>query len=606
MFQRWLSQGAVWMVALTVVAIPLRGADEEKPKEKQVAHMRLAGHFDEAPVSPDPLFGSRSENLKTKLDRIRKAKNDPNVAALYIHIDGVQIGWAKLDEIRGALEDFRKSGKKVYAYLESGESKDYVLATACDRICLPESGWLVVTGLRSEITFFKDLLEKLGIKADFLQMGVYKFTAEPYTRSQMSPEARAQLKSVLDDYFEQSLVKTISRSRCRAGSANLTPPRITALIDEGPFTARRAAELGFIDQVGYLSQFEKFIKKDLKLKNLNLARNYGMEKEKDIDLSNPFNILKLFSPSKTISKSKKDRIALIYAVGAIIHGKSGSSLMGSESVGSQTLIEAIRNADSDPKVKAIVLRVDSPGGSALASDLIWDELRRCRKPVVASMSDVAASGGYYIAMGARKVYAQPGTLTGSIGVVGGKLALRGLYDKAGVKTEVISRGAHSGIFSSTMPFSPSERKALEALMQETYNQFLDRVITNRSQAGKKFTREQLSKLAEGRVWTGRQALAHGLVDALGSLDDAIAEAKALGGLSRSADTDFLILPKPRSFFDRFVDDNLHIDSFASGPLLARAGRLPELARHLRTLDTLLQLRTEPVWLIVPHELAINP
>ena len=179
-----------------------------------------------------------------------------------------------------------------------------------------------------------------------------------------------------------------------------------------------------------------------------------MEKSKDVDLSNPFTLLKqLFATPKTGFRAGKDRIALIYAVGAIVPGKGGKSLFGGDSVGSTTIIEAIRKAEADPKVKAIVLRVDSPGGSALASDLIWRELKQCKKPVIASMSDVAASGGYYISMAARKIYAEPGTLTGSIGVVGGKMAFAGLYDKVGITTETISRGANSGIFSSTHPFS---------------------------------------------------------------------------------------------------------------------------------------------------------
>src|SRR5207302_5584352 len=180
------------------------------------------------------------------------------------------------------------------------------------------------------------------------------------------------------------------------------------------------------------------------------------------------------------------KVAVIYAVGAITTGKGGRGLLSGEIVGSTTMVEAIHQAEEDSSVKAIVLRVDSPGGSALASDLIWNELKRCKKPIVASMSDVAASGGYYISMGAKKVYAQPGTLTGSIGVVGGKLALGGLYDKVGLKTEVLSRGKNAGILSSTNPFTASEKKAMEALMQEVYDQFLDRVQQNRAAAGKKF------------------------------------------------------------------------------------------------------------------------
>src|SRR5205085_10645617 len=203
---------------------------------------------------------------------------------------------------------------------------------------------------------------------------------------------------------------------------------------------------------------------------------------------------------------------------------------GEESCGARTMVEAIRQAENDKTVKAIVLRVDSPGGSALGSDLIWNELRRSKKPIIASMSDVAASGGYYISMAAKKIYAEPGTLTGSIGVVGGKIALAGLYDKVGITTDVIQRGANAGIFASDEPFSPTEREALTALMKDIYDQFVDQALAGRQKAGKKMTREGLLKIAGGRIWTGRQAKENGLVDELGSLVDAVAAAKNVAGL----------------------------------------------------------------------------
>jgi len=607
MIKRSASFVATILFVLGTAAVPPTSAEEKTGPEKKVAHIRLAGDLDEAPVADDPLFGGHSENFKSKIDRIKKAQNDKSVQALLIHIDGMEIGWAKVDELRAALAEFRKTGRKAYAFLEAGEAKDYLVASECDLVCLPEPGWLMLTGLRSEITFFKELLEKLGIKADFLQMGIYKFTAEPFTRSSMSPEARAQMKLVLDDFFDNSLVGTISRSRRRAGKNKMTSGHVAHLIDRGPFTARRAFAEGLIDQVGYTADFENAVKSDLKAGKLKIVRNYGQEKPKEVDFSNPFNLLKLLGPSKNNFRANKDRIALIYAAGTIVSGRGGYGVWGDDSVGATTLIEAIRQADKDPKVKAIVLRVDSPGGSALASDLIWNELTRCKKPVIASMSDVAASGGYYISMAARKIYAQPGTITGSIGVVGGKLALAGLYDKVGVRTEVISRGANAGILSTTNPFSKTERRAMENLMAETYDQFLSKVIACRGQAGKKFTRDELLKLAEGRIWTGRQALANGLVDALGSLDDAIAEAKVQGGLARDTDTDFLVLPKGRTFLDNLLEGRL--DSQSPGmsiPRLAKSAKLPELSGHLRNLGGLMQLRTEPVWLILPHGLNVRP
>jgi protease-4 len=590
-------------IAIALLAGASYGQDDVKKESiPQIAHIRLAGALDEAPVAPDPLFGGASENFRTKIDRIRKAQNDKNIQGLVLHLDGLSIGYAKMEELRKVIAEFKKSGKKVFTYMESGDAKDYLVACEGDRVCMPAPGWLMLVGTRTEIMFYKDLLESLGIRADFLQMGVFKFAAEPYIRSSMSKEAKYQYNLVLDDFYANCYVGSIARSR--KGKKGISQESVLKLIDEGPFTAQKALKLGLIDEINYFEDFETSIKKSLGVKNIKLVKDYGSEKKKELDLSNPFALLKLLSPAKVSVGNKANRIALIYAVGPIVSGKGGSSLFGGDVVGSTSMIEAIREADKDPKVKAIVLRIDSPGGSALASDLIWNELKRCKKPIVASMSDVAASGGYYIAMGAKKVYAQPGTLTGSIGVVGGKLALGGLYDKVGLKTETLSRGKNSGILSSTHPFTDSEKKAMEALMREVYDQFLDKVTENRAANGKKFTRKELINLAEGRIWTGTQALERGLVDKLGSLDDAIADAKVLGGLQADTDVDYLVLPKPRSFFENIAEGGSPLGSL-SAKQLSLLQNLPELAEHGRMVDAMLQMRGEPIWVMLPHGVRVR-
>jgi protease-4 len=585
----------VFVVAGLCRADDAKDAKKDKAATKEIAHIRLHGELAEAPPAADALLGAGSENFKAKLDRIKKAQDDPHVQALFIQLDGLECGYAKINELRKAIEEFRKTGKKVYAFVEGGEAKDYLVASAADKVAMPASGWLMLVGTRMEIAFYKDLLEKLGIKADFLQMGVFKFAAEPLTRSKMSAEAQKQFNLFLDDLFANVYVGSIVRSR--KDKKGLTDAKVRQLIDEGPYTASKAKEVGLIDEIAYRDDFEKAIKKELGGGDIKLVKEYGKKKSAELDLSNPFSILKLLStPKSAATGTKKDRIALVYATGAIVTGKGGSSLLGGELVGSTTMIEALREADRDPKVKAIVLRIDSPGGSALASDLIWNEIKACKKPVVASMSDVAGSGGYYIAMPCNKIYAQPGTLTGSIGVVGGKIVLGGLFDKLGVNTEVLSRGKNSGILSSTHPFTPAERKAMEALMAEVYDQFLAKTITGRQRAGKTFTRAQLLDLAEGRIWTGQQALKNGLVDALGGLDDAIAEAKELGGLKRDADVDYLVLPKSRSFLDTLLEKS------SDASLLSR---VPGLAPHLRNIEGMLQLRAEPVWTMMPAGVRVR-
>src|SRR6516162_6927195 len=241
----------VIVLALFALAVPRALAD--KPAPVTVAQIRLAGGLDEAPASEDPLFGHASENLRAKLERIKKARDDKAVKALYLEIDGVSAGWGKLDELRRAVLDFRKSGKKVFAYLEGGEPKDYLLALACDEVAMPEPAWLMLTGLRAEVSFYKGLFDKLGVKADMLQMGDFKGAAEPYTRTEMSPQFRKQLESVLDDYFDQSLVGTVAEARRGKG---LTAEKVKKLIDEGPYGAKAAVRLGLVDRVSYADDFK--------------------------------------------------------------------------------------------------------------------------------------------------------------------------------------------------------------------------------------------------------------------------------------------------------------------------------------------------------------
>jgi protease-4 len=292
-------------------------------------------------------------------------------------------------------------------------------------------------------------------------------------------------------------------------------------------------------------------------------------------------------------------------VGMITTGKSVDMPFLGKTLGSTTLIEAIREAEKDKTVKAIILRVDSPGGSALASDLVWNELRKSKKPVVASMSDVAASGGYYISMAASKIYAEPGTLTGSIGVVGGKIALGGLEEKAGLKTEVITRGVNANIFSITTPFSESEKKAMTAMMQETYDQFLDKAIEGRKKAGREMTKENLVKLAGGRIWTGRQAKENGLIDEVGSLEDAIAGTKKMAGMADDADMELLYLPKPPSFLEMLMESKGEAGAKATLESLPILKDLPELTSRFSTLAGLLRLRGEAVWVVMPYRVDVR-
>ncbi len=590
-------QLAAVAVVVFVAAPPAHAADETVA---HVAHIRLSGGLSEEPVSTEPLFGGGTENFKTKLDRIKKAKDAKDVRALYLQLDGLAIGWGKVDELRRAIADFRAAGKKAYAYLEMGTGKDYLVALACDEVCLPEGGWLMATGLQAEITFYKDMLAKIGIEADVLKMGDYKGAVEPFTRTTLSKENREQLESVIDDYFDKSYIDVIIKSR---PEKKWTPDVVKKMIDAAPYTAKKAQSLGLIERVAYPDDFRDDIKKSIKADKVTVIKDYGQSKRDEVDFSNPFALMKLFAPAK-LNVSTKPKVALIYAVGQIMTGKGGESILGGHTVGSTTMVEAIRKAEQDKTVKAIVLRIDSPGGSALASDLIWAELKACKKPVIASMGDTAASGGYYIAMPAQKIFAEPGTLTGSIGVFGMKLVVGGLEEKVGLKSETITRGANAGIFSVSKPFSATERKAMGSLIEDTYDQFLTKALEGRKKAGKAMTRPELEKLASGRIWTGRQAKENGLIDELGTLSDAIDAAKDASG-NKGQEMELLILPRPRSFLDSLVEGK-GVEEKLTAPVMKAVLRdFPEFTQQLRSLDAMLQTRGVAVWATVPYRIEIK-
>ena len=570
---------------------PDDAADKSDKAEKslpQVAHIKLSGSLDESPVGETP-FGAPGENLAAKLARIRKAASDDDVKALAIEMGGITVGFGKLNELRTAIADFKKTGKKTFAYAESLDTKDYLLAIGCDTVMMPVSGGLTVTGLRAEVTYYKAALDKLMLKADVLKVGAYKSAVEPYLAETMSKANREQINSLLDDNYENEVIEVIRAARpARKWSAD----DVKAAIDQGPFTASKALKLGLVDTLAYQDEYAGIYAKALGVDKVKVVEDYAKAKAAEVDFSNIFKLIEALTPKKP-KASKGPKVAVIYVVGGIASGKGGvSPLMGGATVGSDTIVEAVEQAEKDDTVKAIVLRVDSPGGSALASDIIWRSLKISKKPVIVSMGDVAASGGYYIAAAGQKIYAEPGTITGSIGVFGLKLVTGGLEEWAGVKTVVISRGKNTGVNSTTFEWSDSERKAMTETIDEVYQQFLDRAIQGRKSAGSKMTSEELLALAGGRVWTGRQAKANGLVDELGTLDDAVRYAAKLAKLDTKKEVERLNLPKGVSFFEKLSDGDFGLP-FGSLRLL------PGSEKALQLVGPLLMGNREPLKALMP-------
>ncbi len=515
---------------------------DEKPR--LVVSLALSGDLSES-VAPPGLFGEIQKSLSQTIATLQRAADDDEVMAVVLRIRGLTVGRGKVHELRQAIREVRQKGKKVYADLHFASPADYLVASACDQVVMPESGTLLLPGVRAEVMFYKNLFDKLGVRADMLQVGDFKGAGEPYSRTEMSESFRRQYELVIDDLYDQ-MVDLIATDR------QLSREVVVAKIDQGLFMANEAKEAGLIDLVTYDTELQKVWETSAAPRTIRVVRDYGRKKV-DTDFSGMMGMVKLMemltgADAKKRSTSEQ-KIAIVHAVGAIVTGSSQSSLVGGGMVGSDTIVAALQAAERDETVVAIVLRIDSPGGSALASDLIWKQIRDCKKPVVASMGDVAASGGYYIAMGCDKIVAEPGTLTGSIGVVGGKLTLKGAMEKLGVSTDVISRGKHSGILSSRDAFSDGERERFQKMMETTYQQF-----TSKAAEGRKMSLERLLSLAGGRIWTGHQAHEHGLVDRLGTLDDAVAEAKQLAGVSADSETERLLLPKSRSFFEELFEE----------------------------------------------------
>src|SRR5215813_10733618 len=516
------------LVALIGVAIIYSVFRRGEPtiRQNSVLALRVSGVLPDY-VPDDPLrklFGGPEQSLTGLVMQFKKAKVDNRIKAILLDIEMSGVGWAKSEEIRDAIADFKTSGKPIYAYMEFGLNKEYYIATACDRIYLAPPGELFTTGLAADIMFFRGSLDKLGIYPDIYQIGKYKSAGDIFTRKEMSDAHRQYVNEMLDDLYGRLVEQT---GKARGKSAD----EMKKLIDNAPYNAKSAQAAGLIDGANYRDEVQKELKKRLGYKDTDELRIVRAADYRQIE-------------PESLGLNKGERIAIIYASGDIGSGKSQNSPSGEQSIGSDTVAKAIKDAADDKTIKAIVMRVDSPGGSSLASDVIWHavELARQKKPVVVSMSDVAASGGYYISTGANKILAEPSTITGSIGVVAGKPVVKGLYDWLGITNEYVMRGQNAGLFRETEKFSDTERAKFEAWIKATYHEdFVPKVPKGRNQ-----TAEQIDSVGQGRVWTGAQAKNNGLMDEYGGLDRAVDVAKELAKIPADKGVQRVIFPYPQT------------------------------------------------------------
>jgi protease-4 len=512
-------------VVLTFVAVS-RG-----PSVPSSATLVLRPGGDLPEVEPDDVvgqvFGRDVSTVRGFVEALRRASRDDRVRAVLLMPSTLNVPyWGKVQEMRDAIVAFRKSGKHVTAFLEFGGDREYYLASAADRVFLMPTSSLDLTGVASYEMFLRGTLDKIGAYPDFVHIGDYKTAPNQLTQKGFTPAHREMAQSLNRDMYDQ-LVAGIADARKKSEN------EVRDLLDKGPFVAKEALDAGLVDDLAYEDEL------DDRVPELGDGKATRRMEGGDYQRTRP----------QSVGLRTRSRIAVLYVVGTIVSGRSGFDGVNGSVVGSETIIDQIRKIRDDASIKAIVLRIDSPGGSSVASDVIWRELKITRdenpkRPIVTSMSDLAASGGYYIAMPTEAIVAQPGTLTGSIGIFGGKMVIGGTLDKLGVTTEAVVSGANAGIYSPFAPFTPAQREKVASFMDDFYKNFLTKVAESR-----KSTPAAIHAVAQGRVWTGRQALGHGLVDALGGLDAAVALAKEKAKIPANEEVQLVVYPERRGLLD---------------------------------------------------------
>lgn len=510
--------------------------------------LEIGGNVVEREAYSFSLFGggsSRGKELRQVVERLREFAKDDKLTGLVLRVKPFDISLPDVVELRAAMQDFRAAKKQLVCHTEDAANATYLVLTACEKIALAPLGSIAITGPAAMPIHVKPLLDKLGITADFLHVGAYKGAAEPLTRDAPSPEMRETLQGILDRHYATT-VDIIAKDR------KLQPADVQALVDQALFTSTQAINARLVDVV---VSFEAF--RDSAVDKAPWTEVELEEKTKD-PMSMMVKLMRFFGAAPP-ERPVGPHVAVVYALGNIVDGGGDGVLGARQEIASHTLVAALRALAKDDDVKAVVLRVDSGGGSAQASELIWEAVQqvKAKKPVIVSMSDVAASGGYYISCGATKIFAQEDTLTGSIGVVGGKIAPGNALAKLGINTFPMGKGKRATMMASLQPWTPEEKSVIQASMEDVYKTFVGRVAD-----GRKKKPEDIQPLAQGRVWTGAKAKELGLVDEIGGLDAALAEARALAKVD--ATTDLEIYPPSPTLRD-------FLQGFASGTAVGPFG-----------------------------------
>lgn len=520
---------SIIVAGLMVIGYMARGA--RRPAPGSVLEMYIGGNIPEW-LGDESLFdvlGSRELILRDYLEAIERARTDGRINGLLVTIDAPALGFARLQEVRDAVLRFRESGKWATAYMETaGEfspgNSAYYLASAFSSIWLAPPGDVNLTGLRAEVTFVRGALDKLKVVPEMDHIGDYKNAMNFFTHKAMTPEHREAIDALLEAYYRQM-------RRGIAAGRGMDDGEVVDLIDRGPFLGPQALDLHLVDRLGYRDELEAHLK----------GENGGT------------------LPLIPLRRYLKDgryydqgpRVALIYGVGSVQRGENSyNPITGEMVMGSDTIVRAFKEAREDPSIKAIVFRIDCPGGSYVASDLIWHEvsLTTAVKPVVVSMGNLAGSGGYFVAMAAHRIVAEPGTITASIGVLAGKFITTELWDSLGITSDAVQRGRHATFFSREVGYSPEEKAIFRGWLERIYNDFVGKAA-----AGRGMTFDEVHAVAQGRIWAGEDALEIGLVDELGGLRAAVRGALELAGEDPDSRASLMVLPRPKNWLQKLRD-----------------------------------------------------
>ncbi|MGD0920853.1 MAG: signal peptide peptidase SppA [Terriglobia bacterium] len=523
-----------------------------------VLTVRLEGEIEEQPPQ-DPLteafFGART-TVTDVVQALDRAETDPRITGIEVRVGESTLGMAKIQEIHQKIREFNRKGKFSVAYLEFATNRSYYLASACQTVILLPTSLFHVRGMMTSTTFLRGTLDKLGVYPDLYHIGDYKNAMNVYTEKKYTPAHREADRTLLEDFYQQYL-------RGVAEGRGMKLEEVRKAIEKGPYTSQEALATKLIDRLAYADEARDLVKQ----------KNRGSE-----------NRLSLDEYLRRTERRGGAKLAVIYATGTILPGRSGDSPLGGAVMGSETIAEQFRRAREDASVRAVILRVDSPGGVTFPSEIIRREVVVTKrvKPVVVSMSDLAASGGYAIAMSANRIVAEPGTITGSIGVLGGKLNLLGLYEKLGLSKDYLTTTENSTIDYPFQNFTPAQRESVLKYMRDIYGSFIQGVAE-----GRHMKVEAVDKIGQGRVWSGERARQLGLVDELGGLDVAIAAAKTLAKIPPSEPASLIYLPPPKSLFEKMRD------LMGGMSVLARGSTLRQRLEQIETLA-----RT-PAWTLLP-------